>query len=94
MVNIHYQKNKFNLKALNILIKAVPPKSQDIQFLIELDGYQGINLYVLDDGYPVEIERFDAGGLLYDAEEGSIETFRNTDAEYVFGRKEDFCFTK
>jgi len=71
--------------------QAVPPKSQDIQFLIELDGYQGINLYVLDDGYPVEIERFDAGGLLYDAEEGSIETFRNTDAEYVFGRKEDFA---
>ena len=71
--------------------EAVPPKSQDIQFLIELDGYQGINLYVLDDGYPVEIERFDAGGLLYDAEEGSIETFRNTDAEYVFGRKEDFA---
>lgn len=71
--------------------EAVPPKSQDIQFLIELDGYQGINLYVVDDGYPVEIERFDAGGLLYDAEEGSIETFRDTDAEYVFGRKEDFA---
>jgi hypothetical protein len=71
--------------------QAVPPKSQEIQFLIELDGYQGINLYVLDDGYPIEIERFDAGGLLYDAQEDEITEFRNTDAEYVFGRKEDFA---
>jgi hypothetical protein len=83
--NIQFSFEHFN--------KAVPPKSQELQFLIELDGYQGINLYVLDDGYPIEIERFDAGGLLYDAEEEKIKEFRDTDAEYVFGRKEDFATT-
>jgi len=79
---------QFNFEHFN---KAIPQKSQELQFLIELDGYQGIGLYVLDDGYPIEIERFDAGGLLYDAEEDKITEFRNTDAEYVFGRKEDFA---
>ena len=79
---------QFNFDLFN---RAVPQKSQELQFLIELDGYQGISLYVLDDGYPIEIERFDAGGLLYDAEEDKITEFRNTDAEYVFGRKEDFA---
>ena len=79
---------QFNFEFEN---RAVPPRSQELQFLIELDGAEGIDLYVLDDGYPVEIERFDAGGLLYDAQEDEITEFRNTDADYVFGRKQDFA---
>ena len=76
--------------------RAVPPKSDDFRFQLDINGEaESITLTHLDkEGYPTEIDTFFLSDAISDAERNKLTAFRSSDVDYVFGDKKDFSTFK